>query len=224
MYSPVLTYVPKHKCGRIETGYFGLKDCASPWYFFDMGHPIVRTLLCAGMLLASDLTLVAQDKTGFVLLEVEDVSGAVVANAQVQILPLPEMVGKNLTTDSGGKLLLHLASGTYHLAVKSPGLRPSTQRIDVKAGMHQTIAFVLNVQSYPPGSCTVDANVFPVSFPEQSQAVSPDGRYAVLGVDGDTKLSHTVLLEDRSFRTRRHCSTMSNALFSCGMQTVKCSQ
>ena len=61
-----------------------------------MGHRIVRTLLYAGMLVVSDLTLAAQDKTALILLEVKDVTGASVANGQVQILPLPGYGGKKL--------------------------------------------------------------------------------------------------------------------------------
>ncbi len=170
-----------------------------------MGRRIIRTLLCAGILLASGFTLAAQEvgKTAFVVLEVKDVSGAVVEYAQVQILPLPNKIGKNLKTDSEGKLSVNLPSGTYDMVVSSPGFRASTQRVEVKTDTHQTIAVVLNVQSCPPGPCTVVTNVFPVSFPAQSQAVSPDGRYAVLDLDSDTKPHHTVFLEDRFLRTRR---------------------
>ena len=42
-----------------------------------------------------------------------------------------------------------------------------------------------------------------VSFPEHSRAVSPDGRYAIAGVDSDTEPYHTVFLEDRQLMTRR---------------------
>ncbi|HXM99499.1 MAG TPA: Xaa-Pro peptidase family protein [Candidatus Dormibacteraeota bacterium] len=52
-------------------------------------------------------------------------------------------------------------------------------------------------------ACPVITNVFPVSFPGQSQAVSPHGRYAIVGVDNGTEPFHTVFLEDRFLKTRR---------------------
>jgi hypothetical protein len=45
--------------------------------------------------------------------------------------------------------------------------------------------------------------VFPISFPDQSKALSPNGRYAIVGVDSDTQPHHTVFLEDRILKTRR---------------------
>jgi hypothetical protein len=42
-----------------------------------------------------------------------------------------------------------------------------------------------------------------VSFPEHSRAVSPNGHYAIVGVDSDTEPFHTVFLEDLRLRTRR---------------------
>jgi hypothetical protein len=43
----------------------------------------------------------------------------------------------------------------------------------------------------------------PVSFPQSSRAISPDGHYEIVGVDSDTKPQHTVFLEDRQLKTRR---------------------
>jgi hypothetical protein len=54
------------------------------------------------------------------------------------------------------------------------------------------------------GNCPAVTNVFPVSFPAQSQAVSPDGRYAVVDIDSDRKPYHRVFLEDRFLHTRRN--------------------
>lgn len=42
-----------------------------------------------------------------------------------------------------------------------------------------------------------------VSFPEQSRAVSPNGRYAIVGVDSDKEPNHTVFLDDLQQKTRR---------------------
>jgi hypothetical protein len=43
----------------------------------------------------------------------------------------------------------------------------------------------------------------PVSFPTESQAVSPDGRYAIVGVDGDSEPYHSVWMDDRVLKTRQ---------------------
>jgi hypothetical protein len=43
----------------------------------------------------------------------------------------------------------------------------------------------------------------PVAFPENSRAVSPSGRYVLVGVDADTEPNHTVFLEDIRLKTRR---------------------
>ena len=42
-----------------------------------------------------------------------------------------------------------------------------------------------------------------ISFPEHSQAVSPDGRYLITGVYSDSEPYHTVFLDDRRLKTRR---------------------
>src|SRR5262249_30931269 len=58
-----------------------------------------------------------------------------------------------------------------------------------------------------PGPCPVVTDIFPVSFPEQSQAESPDGRYVVVGINSDIEPYHTVFLEDRHLKTRRKLFT-----------------
>jgi hypothetical protein len=42
-----------------------------------------------------------------------------------------------------------------------------------------------------------------VSFPEQSQAVSPNERYVIIGEENHSEPFHTAILEDRVLRTRR---------------------
>jgi hypothetical protein len=46
-----------------------------------------------------------------------------------------------------------------------------------------------------------------VSFPKLSQAVSPDGRFVVVGINSDKEPNHTVFLEDRYLKTRRKLFT-----------------
>jgi len=42
-----------------------------------------------------------------------------------------------------------------------------------------------------------------VSFPEQSQAASPNARYAIVGEENHAEPFHTAILEDRVLKTRR---------------------
>ena len=42
-----------------------------------------------------------------------------------------------------------------------------------------------------------------ISFPEHSQARSPDGRYLIAGVESDSEPYHAVFLDDRRLKTRR---------------------
>jgi hypothetical protein len=51
--------------------------------------------------------------------------------------------------------------------------------------------------------CPVLTDLMPVSFPERSQAASPDGRYMITGVDTDPPPHDAVFLEDRALKTRR---------------------
>jgi hypothetical protein len=50
---------------------------------------------------------------------------------------------------------------------------------------------------------SVKSTTASVSFPDNSQAVSPDGRYVVVDVDSLSEHYHTVFLTDLQFNTRR---------------------
>jgi hypothetical protein len=120
---------------------------------------------------------------------------------------LPNTIETNLTTDGNGRLSIVVPSGTYNLNVKFPGFAPITKRIVVQNATPQTIDVVLKVQSCPPGPCYLVTSVLPVPFPEQSQAVSPDGRYVIVGINNNAEPYHTVFLEDRALTTRRKLLT-----------------
>lgn len=165
----------------------------------------ICTLFCVGIFLP--FALVAQEaaKTSSIVLSVRDKSGAVVRNAHIQIVSSPNNVGEKLTTDSDGKLSLDVSPGSYNLIVESPGFLTVKERIEAKSSTHQAIEIVMTVEheSCPPGPCPIVTNIFPVSFPAQSEALSPDGRYAIVGVDSDSQPYHAVFLEDQLLRTRR---------------------
>jgi len=159
-------------------------------------------LICAGIFLPFCLSLLAQEsvKATSIVLVVKDQTGGKVQGAHVRIWPLPSKMEKVLDTDSDGKLLLDVSPGSYDLTVEFPGFVTATKSIEAKYATHQTIDIVLRAGSCSP--CVITA-VLPVSFPEQSLAISPDGRYAIVGVDSAAEPHHTVFLEDLFLKTRR---------------------
>lgn len=163
---------------------------------------IIR-MLWVGVFLTLGLTLPAQEavQTGSIVAEVKDQSGAFVPNAHIQVVSAANNISKNVTTDSEGKVSLELSPGRYDLIVESTGFSRAKERIEAKPGTQQTIEIVLKVE-YCSACVTITA-VRPVSFPGQSEAVSPDGRYAISGVDSGTEPHHTIYLEDRSLKARR---------------------
>src|SRR5882762_8815150 len=92
-------------------------------------------------------------QTASIVLAVKDQSGAIVPYAHVQIVPSPNNIGKNQTTDTDGKLSLDVSPGSYELTVESPGFVTSSKRIEAKPGTHQAVDIVLKVGACPPGVC-----------------------------------------------------------------------
>jgi hypothetical protein len=142
-------------------------------------------------------------------IDVTDQSGAVVPNAKVLILPLPNEGGKILSTDSAGKLELDLAPGNYLLRMQVPGFRRARRPIEVKPGTHQFISIVLEVKSCSP--CVMVTTMplgFPLppeppSFPALTEVPSLDGRYVLVSKGRAFSHHHTVFLEDHHLKTRR---------------------
>ena len=112
-----------------------------------MGTYLIRALLWVGMLTSFCYALPAQEpgKTGTIVIEVKDQSGAIVPNGQVQLLPTPNTIGKNLTTGDDGKLSLDVPAGNYDLSVRFPGFFPFTKHIEVQNDTRQIIAVALEV-------------------------------------------------------------------------------
>jgi hypothetical protein len=155
-------------------------------------------LFCGGMLVPFCLAVQAQEavKPASIALAVKDETGASVPNAHVQIVPWPINVGKNLNTDNNGKLSLEVAPGSYELTVQFKGFETVRKHIETKTATHQTIDIVLKLGTCPQGACPPVTNVFSVSFPAQSEAASPDGRYVVFSIESGTVPYHSVFLQD----------------------------
>lgn len=91
--------------------------------------------------------------SSFVVVEVGDVTGAEVPNAQIEFVELSTKAQTVCPTNSAGKAMCALAPGAYIATVTFPGFRTATQRIDGKSGETQSVRFVLQVGSCPPGPC-----------------------------------------------------------------------
>ncbi|HYB61750.1 MAG TPA: carboxypeptidase-like regulatory domain-containing protein [Methylomirabilota bacterium] len=156
-----------------------------------------------GTILLICFALVAQSaaNASSIVLSVKDQTGAGIPNAHVQIVPSPSNIQDKLTTDSHGELSLDVSPGSYEVTVESLGFAKAARRVKVKGDTPQTINIVLKV--WLCSQCPIVTNVFAVPFPAKSLAVSPDGRYAIIGVDTDREPYHTVFLEDRVLNTRR---------------------
>jgi carboxypeptidase family protein len=127
-----------------------------------------------GMLTPLHYALPAQEpaRSGTIVIEVKDQGGAIIQDAQVQILPLPNTIGKNLKTGSDGNLPLTVPPGSYELRVTSPGFFTYAKRIEVQNNTPQRIDVVLKVGSCPPGPCLVVSSAVPVSSADQARAAS----------------------------------------------------
>jgi len=108
-----------------------------------------------------------------VVLQVNDPTGAPIANAEVQI----RTIGHDLATDGDGRVSLELTPGGYDVTVEKPGFFPETRRIEVHDGKAQTLTVALKVGSCPPGPCltvTSAPNLEPSSVrPQMSPAWLP---------------------------------------------------
>lgn len=139
-----------------------------------------------------------------IVVQVVDPSGGIVPNARVMILPTPATVRGDQRTDNPGEFKFDVPPGVYDLRAIAQGFLPQSQRVDVQGGTSQKISLTLGVRS-----CGQDCmprekmSAALVDFPEQSQAISPDGRYAILAVDPGPVPQHTLVFEDRILKTRR---------------------
>ena len=130
----------------------------------------MRVLLCIGIGALSCSLLRAQEsgKNHSIVLVVQDQTGAVIPDAQVQLRPSSNTPGTYLKTNANGNLRLDLSPGNYDLTVTSPGFIPSTQRLQIQTATSdtETIRIVLMIGGCPPG-CHV------VTVGEPSPASSP---------------------------------------------------
>src|SRR5260370_17741427 len=61
----------------------------------------------------------------------------------------------------------------------------------------------------------------PISFPDHSQAVSPNGRYLITDVESDSGPHHTVFLNDRRLKTPRKLFNYGRAIEILWKRAIK---
>ncbi len=149
--------------------------------------------------------LPAQDsiKTVAITIEVKDQSGGIIPNAQVQITPSPSNIEKKITTDGDGRLHVGMPPGSYDISVTSTGFARMKKRVEVQDATPQVVSVVLTPGSCPPDCFYEEAMARQA---EQSVAVSPDQRYAIVWAYSIGSL-FTAVLEDRDRQTRRELFT-----------------
>jgi Domain of unknown function (DUF4440)/Carboxypeptidase regulatory-like domain len=88
----------------------------------------------------------AQKQTAHLTIQVNDMTGAVIPKAHVEILDVSTTFTKKLATDDDGKLSIDLPFGTYEVVASYPAFRTEKRKIEVNTAK-QTVTFMLNVLS-----------------------------------------------------------------------------
>ena len=125
----------------------------------------IPVLLGISLLLSSAQ---AQRQTAHLTIQVNDMSGAVISKAHVEILDVSTTFTKKLDADDGGMLAIDLPFGTYEVTASYTAFKTEKKRIDVNT-KNQTISFMLNVG----GGSTVEVVPMP-SGSEPTYASLPD--------------------------------------------------
>jgi|HubBroStandDraft_2_1064218.scaffolds.fasta_scaffold132412_2 hypothetical protein len=174
-----------------------------------MRRYLIRALLALGFLVLPCLPPSAQESNpnGHIRVQVLDQSGAIVQNARVLILPTPDTLKGVAKPDEGGEFQFEVPPGTYDVRAFAQGFLRQTQQVEVQGGRWQSVQLTLSLGQLPPCCMALPLQKKlsggPVDFPEEVQAISPDGRYAILAVDRDSGSRHTLLLEHRTRKIRR---------------------
>jgi carboxypeptidase family protein len=110
----------------------------------------------------------AQKQNAHLTIQVNDMSGAVISKAHVEILDVSTTFTKKLEANDEGILAIDLPFGTYEVTASSPAFKTEKKRIDVQ-DTRQTVTFMLNVE----GGSTVEVVPLP-SGSEPTYASLPD--------------------------------------------------
>jgi len=86
----------------------------------------------------------AQKQTAHLTIQVNDMSGAVISKAHVEILDVSRTSTKKLEANDEGMLAIDLPFGAYEVTASYTAFKTEKKRIDVNT-RNQTISFMLNV-------------------------------------------------------------------------------
>jgi hypothetical protein len=98
----------------------------------------MRTYAIFGMALAIWLCVLSAAHTQVtagttVTIQVRDQTGVAIQHANVELVPRPDSLPNKMETDANGCLALHLAAGSYRVAILAPGFKKRFQYLDVAA-------------------------------------------------------------------------------------------
>src|ERR1700729_1690950 len=104
--------------------------------------------LLAGVLLLASRGVFAQSSSnsGSIRGSVQDPSGAVVANATVEVQNPISQYRQTVHTDRQGTFQIsNLPFNNYHLVASNPGFQPSVQDVDVRSSVPVTLKVSLQI-------------------------------------------------------------------------------
>ncbi len=167
-----------------------------------MKASLICSIVCLGLLVSFCSAGSAQvvGKPASVVVVVKDQTGGYLPGAYIQVLALPNHFEKQLTADFYGHASFELPAGSYELWVSLRSFLPAAKHVELQDGANQRVDVVLELASprYPGVTGEVTGN-----FPKDSRLFSPNGRFAIVGIDAETEPYHTVFLEDRALPYRR---------------------
>jgi carboxypeptidase family protein len=144
-------------------------SCDSLCYFVDVFYCRVLSLF---IVFGLDSTLVTQQTkpAAHITIHVDDVSGASIPKAHIEILDESTTFTKKLDADDRGDLSIDLPIGTYEVTASLLAFKPAKKRIEVQDTTHQNVTFMLNVAV---GGPTVEVLPEPISLPAQKPSCGP---------------------------------------------------
>ena len=112
-----------------------------------MNPLLVRALPIVALLLPLPSLLDAQEakERATATIEVTDGNGAVIPNAQAEIISEADASSETLATDIEGRVKLELEPGSYDVIVTSIGFKTLNRRFTVNAGTSQKLELALQV-------------------------------------------------------------------------------
>lgn len=114
-------------------------------YGFSVLTSSIPILLCIGLLSFSPAHARQEKPTAHLTIHVDDISGAFVPRAHIELIDLSTSPSRKLETDYKGDLSIDLPLGSYDLTASQEGFKPAKKRINVQDNTDQTIKLILEL-------------------------------------------------------------------------------